>query len=206
MSSLLYPQSNGKAESAVQSMKNLISATWAGSRVDEVKIARTLLQYRNTPSRRDGLSPVQKLFGRPLQDTLPAHRRAFAPEWQRSTVEAEEQDRSNREYVEQYCNRRARPLIEIHVGSNIALQDTVTKRWDIYGIVVEVGPHRRYYVKMAGGRVLARNRCVPFSPPTPSTADTPPAAGSASSFQPALPRHSTRSHVRPRRLIEEITF
>ena len=43
------------------------------------------------PSCKDGLSPVQKLFGHPIQDTLPAHRRAFVPEWQGSALEAEQQ-------------------------------------------------------------------------------------------------------------------
>jgi len=31
---------------------------------------RALLQYYNTPSRKDGLSPAQKLFGNPVQDIL----------------------------------------------------------------------------------------------------------------------------------------
>ena len=129
MSSPRYPQSNGKAEAAVKSMKNLISAAWVRCGVDEAVLARALLQYRNTPSRRDALSPAQKLFGRPVQDTLPAHRRAFAPEWQRSADDAEEQARSNREYVEQHYNRHAWPLVDFRVGSNVALQNPVTKRW-----------------------------------------------------------------------------
>ena len=74
----------------MKSMRNLISAAWVRCGVDEAVLACALLQYRNTPSRRDGLSPAQKLFGRPVQDILPAHRRAFAPEWQRSADDAEE--------------------------------------------------------------------------------------------------------------------
>ena len=91
MSSPHYPQSNGKSESAVKSMKKLISATWTDCTVDRNKLSRALLQYRNTPCRKDGLSPAQKLFGHPVQDTLTAHRRSFAPEWQKSTIEAETQ-------------------------------------------------------------------------------------------------------------------
>ena len=44
----------------VKSMKRLVRASWTGSSLDEDKLARVLLQYRNTPSRRDGLSPAQK--------------------------------------------------------------------------------------------------------------------------------------------------
>jgi len=40
-----------------------------GTRLNEGKLARALLQYRNTPSCRDGLSPAQKLFGRPVTCT-----------------------------------------------------------------------------------------------------------------------------------------
>ena len=84
-----YPQSNGKAEATVKSMKKLISAAWTGRSVNWDKLSCALLQYRNTPCRKDGLSPAQKLFGHPVQDTLPAHRRSFAPEWQRSSQEAD---------------------------------------------------------------------------------------------------------------------
>ncbi len=64
-SSPTHPQSNGKIEATVKSMKKLIQASWTGNSLDESKLARVLLQYRNTPSRRDGRSPAQKLFGRP---------------------------------------------------------------------------------------------------------------------------------------------
>ena len=84
-----YPQSNGKAESTVKSMKKLLHATWTGRSLDHDKLCRVLLQYRNTPSRKDGLSPAQKLFRHPMQDILPAHHRSFLPEWQRPIAIAE---------------------------------------------------------------------------------------------------------------------
>ena len=79
-SSPRYPQSNGKAEATVKSMKKIIRSVWRGQFLDENKLARALLQYRNTPSRKDGLSPAQKLHGQPVQDTLPAHWRTFSLE------------------------------------------------------------------------------------------------------------------------------
>ena len=80
-SSPRYPQSNGKIEETVKSMKKLLAASWDHRHLNEEKLC-------NTPSRKDGLSPAQKLFGHPIQDTLPAHRH---PEWQKSTEEAEQQ-------------------------------------------------------------------------------------------------------------------
>ena len=62
-----YPQSNGKAVATVKAMKRIIRGTWNGRFLDEDKLCKALLQYRNTPSARDGLSPAQKLFGHPMQ-------------------------------------------------------------------------------------------------------------------------------------------
>ena len=119
-SSPTYPQSNGKAEATVKSMKKLIQASWTGNRLDEGKLARALLQYRNTLACRDGLSPAQKLFGQPIQDLLPAHRRAFAPQWQKSAEEAERRALSHTNKIEQYYNQHAQELPEIRIGSKVA--------------------------------------------------------------------------------------
>ena len=62
-----YLQSNSKAEATVKSMKKLIRYHgMADTYLDHDKLCRALLQYRNTPTRKDGLSPVQKLFGHPV--------------------------------------------------------------------------------------------------------------------------------------------
>jgi len=60
-------------------MKKIIRAAWTGRTLNEDKLCRALLQYRNAPSRKDGLSPAQKLYSHPIQDTLPAHHTSFAP-------------------------------------------------------------------------------------------------------------------------------
>ena len=69
--------------------------------MDEEKLCRALLQYCNTPSRKDGLSPAQKLYGQPVKDMLPAHHRLFAPaaEWQPSIEEAKKQKEATREDI-----------------------------------------------------------------------------------------------------------
>lgn len=100
------------------------------------------MQYHNTPSHRNGLSPAQKLFGQPIQNTIPVHQRAFVPQWQKTAEEAERQAASHKEQVEEYYNQHARALPEINVGMNVAIQNTGTKMWDIYGIVTDIGPHR----------------------------------------------------------------
>ena len=202
-SSPRYPQSNGEAEATVKSMKKIIRAAWTGRYIDEEKLTRALLQYRNTPSRKDGQSPAQKLFGHPIQDTLPAHRRAFDSEWQRSSQAAEKRAITTREAVERSYNHHARILPEIIVGSKVALQNNETKRWNIYETVTDIGPHRRYFVKTQSGRILVRNRRflrrrVPTSLPQPwSQPEQPPIA--------APVRSSSRRHQKPQRLVEEMT-
>ena len=167
-SSPTYPQSNGKAESAVKSMKRIIRGSWTGHQLDQNKLARGLLQYRNTPSRRDRTSPAQKLYGHPIQDTLPAHRLAFKHRQQGYTREITVDDNN-----QQYYNQRAHLLPEINIGTNVAVQNPSTKQWDTYGIITQIGPYRQYHVKLTNGRVLIRNRRfirrrVPITPPVPS--------------------------------------
>ena len=71
-------------------MKKIISTSWGSRSLKADTMCRTLLQYCNIPSRKDGQSPAQKLYGRPIQNTLPAHHCSFAPEWQQSALEAEQ--------------------------------------------------------------------------------------------------------------------
>ena len=206
-SSPRYPQSNGKIEATVKSMKKLLAASWDHRYLNEEKLCNSLLQYRNTPSRKDGLSPAQKLFGHPIQDTLPAHRRSFAPEWQKSTEEAERHASKTSEDIKSFYDAHAHSLPDIEVGSHVALQNQVTKLWNIYGTVVAIRPHQRYHVKTNGGHVLVRNRrflhhrtpaslllCTPeqYTTTTPS----PPE-------HPTEMRHSQRFFKRPLRFIED---
>ena len=157
-SSPRYPQSNGKIEATVKSMKKILAPSWDHRSFNEDKLCRTLLQYCSTPSRKDGLSPAQKLFGQPVQDTLPAYHRSFSPEWQKHMHEAEQLATNVLDQSETFYNTHTHSLLNIHVGSTVALQNPQTNLWDIYSTVVAVGPHYYYCVKTMSGRVLVRNR------------------------------------------------
>ena len=215
-SSPYHPQSNGKIESTVKSMKKIIRTSWNSRSLNQDKFCRALLQYRNTPSRRDGLSPAQKLYGHPTQDTLPAHRRSFSQEWQQKMEEVERQTNATQESITTYYNTHAYPLTEIEIGSNVAIQNPRTKLWDIYGSIIDISPNRRYYIKTSSGRVLVRNRRflrrrVPLSIPPPphnsiqdSPADITTSPHHSDITRP--PRHSTRLKHPTRRLIEDPTW
>ena len=131
-----YPQSNGKAEATVKSMKKLISAAWTGCSVNWDQLSRALLQYRNTPCRTDGLSPAQKLFGHPVQDTLPAHCGSFAPEWQRSSQEADVATIYTSETSLATYDQHAHSLSDLQVGNHVAVQNpTNHSSWTVQALL-----------------------------------------------------------------------
>ena len=84
----------------------------------------------NIASRKDGLSPAKKLFGRPIQDNLPAHRRAFAAERQNRAEESERQALVTKDATEKSYNQHTCPLPDITIGSHVAIQNQDTKHWD----------------------------------------------------------------------------
>ena len=139
-------------------MKKIITTSWGSRSLKADTMCRVLLQYRNTPSRKDGQSPAQKLYGRPIQDTLPVHRHSFVPEWQRSALEAEQLAAHTLAQFESFYNTHVQHLTDIQLGSTVALQNPQTNLWDIYSTVVNISPYRRYSVKTQSGGILVRNR------------------------------------------------
>ncbi|MEM7478413.1 MAG: transposase family protein [Planctomycetota bacterium] len=215
-SSPYYPQSNGRAEAAIKSIKKLIKRCWhcppASMNIDEW--TKALLQYRNTPPA-SGKSPAQLVYGHPVQDTLPAHRRAFAPEWQKANHLAEDAAAKAHDKLEKRYNSRSRPLPDLAVGNRVAVQHPVSKAWDKYGIIVETLQNRDYLVKLVTGRVLRRNRrfirrrypVIPGPPPSaphPTAALAPPTGHVPPADVSTTPqRQSSRPRRPPRRLIEQ---
>ena len=85
----------------MKSAKKLLTRCWdeRTGQLDDELWTRGVLQHRNTPGR-SGRSPAQIVFVRPIRNTLPAHRRNFAPEWQRAADIAEAQVTRDQEKVE----------------------------------------------------------------------------------------------------------
>ena len=74
--------------------------------------------------------------------------------------------------MEQSYSQHNRPLPDITIGSPVAIHNQESKQWDRYRVVVDIGRHRRYFIKTTNGRVLVRNRRfiqkrVPTSLPEP---------------------------------------
>lgn len=106
-----YPQGNGEAERAVQTVKRLIR--------NATDPYLALLAYRATPLK-NGSSPAELLMGRKLRTTLPENPRNYYPKWPdlERVRQVEEQYRQNQKFNFDKA-RRARPLSQLNAGETV---------------------------------------------------------------------------------------
>ena len=152
-----YPQSNGHAEAAVKSMKALLSKSSTSGRIDSEDFLRGLLEWRNTP-RANGLSPAEMVFGHNIRSIIPAHHKAYARKWQDVMDRCEMAAGEEKRKAKQRYDGRSKELKPMENGSHVRVQNPMTKRWDKRGVIIHVGQHRDYRVKLLSGRVYWRNR------------------------------------------------
>ena len=158
LSSAYYPQSNGRAEAAVKSMKRCLGGNIdRNGSLDNEKVARAIMTHRNTPLYETGLSPAEMLFGFKLRDHLPNKHRSVRKEW--TQIQRAREVRNTLPRVE---TREAKWLSELDVGDVVSVQNQTgsrPKKWGNIGVVVEVLPHRQYRVVLDGSRrITLRNR------------------------------------------------
>lgn len=190
-SSAEYPQGNSFAELAVKNIKSLLEKYYKGPQTDWESFDMGLLQVRNTPHK-NGLSPAILMTGKPLQDTVPAHKSLFTRDWHSKVLEFDQNFANRRDKMEQLYNRGARDLPPLRVGDPIAIQNKRTKKWDRYGVVQEVFPEiRRYLIRLASGMMITRNRRVIRKRFCDSNSVLPP----IKSLIPLLGQDKVNSHV-----------
>ena len=169
-SSAYHPQSNGRAEVAVKSIKRLLRSniTQSGS-LDSDKFVRGLLQLRNTPDPDCNLSPSEIIFGRPMTDTFSFanklekfSNKAVQPIWRDAWKAKEVALRTRFVQTSEKLNEHSRNLEELTVGDRCFVQNQTgnhPKRWDRTGVVVDAGRNDQYTIRIDGsGRVTLRNR------------------------------------------------
>jgi hypothetical protein len=127
VSSAGYSQSNGFAEVSVKSMKKLIRGSWTAGSFNVDEFSKGLLLHRNAPIS-GGASPAQLVFNRPVRDCLPAHRRAFAPQLQKSAAQMEKAVMRARSLRTTHFNKTAHPLPSLAIGNQVVIQNSLTKR------------------------------------------------------------------------------
>ena len=142
-------QWKGQSYSKVHEKDHPISMAWTVPRREQVGPSATAIPKHPITQRRTRSSPKIVWMTNTRHPTSP---------WQCSTSMAEEQAHTTMENVVKSYNSKARPLPKITIGSRVALQNPETKRWDIYGTVTDITPHRRYFIRTQSGRLLVRNR------------------------------------------------
>lgn len=163
-----------------------------------------LLQYRNTPSHKDGLLPAQNLYGHPVQDTLPTS--ASSPQNSSRNFKMQTNKWNTLQSSKTFYNTHTHNLPDILVGSKVTIQHPITKSWDTYGTVIEVNAHCRYHVKTQNGRVFIHNRhflqrCIPTSIPVGTCLET--TIEMPTQQPPPRVRHSMCIKHTTRRLIDD---
>jgi hypothetical protein len=139
------PRSNGHAEAAVKNMKLLLekyNSEWS-------KFRAALLEWRNTPRAGCTKSPAQFMFGRRQRTQVPAH-----PQLLREEI-PHEQLLKERPLRKDWAGKSLPPL---EPGSNVRVQDPLTKRWDSTAKVVESRDTGRSYIVENYEKQFLRNR------------------------------------------------
>ncbi len=161
VSSAYYPQSNGRAESAVKTAKRILMGnTGPGGSLNTDKVSMALLQYHNTPLRDINKSPAQLATGRQLRDGVPAHMQHYKVtiHWQRYLRDREIQMKEANNKLTT-SGGAYRTLPPISTGTRVYVQNPGTLKWDRSGIISEALENRQYTVILDGsGRLSRRNR------------------------------------------------
>ena len=119
----------------MKSMKKLIAGSLPLGSFDLDKFGKGLLLFRNTAIA-GGASPSQIVYKRPTGDVISAHRRSFAPEWQKAAGILENRALRARELRTQHYNRSTRPLPALHIGDSVVTQHHSFKSWTSLGVIV----------------------------------------------------------------------
>ena len=151
MSSLRYPQSNGKVENAVKTAKALLKKS-IDAGIDPYL---ALLDWRNTPSEQLKLSPVQILFGRRTRTLMPTPDSLLMTGRENETRENLVKSKERQKF---YYDRHTKEKPSLNKGQTVRVKlDTTQPTWE-KGEIESVLPYRSYRVRTQDGSVYRRNR------------------------------------------------
>ncbi|XP_051794266.1 uncharacterized protein LOC127530799 [Acanthochromis polyacanthus] len=145
-----YPQSNGKAESAVKTAKRLMrKAKMAGQ---DPYLA--ILDHRNTPTQGLDTSPAQRLLSRRTRTLLPIRESLLEPK----VINNSSALRRNQQRQSKYYNQTAKDMDSLKPGDVVRVQPFEPNTlWRKATVNTSLG-NRSYAVELDTGSVLRRNR------------------------------------------------
>ena len=161
LSSVAYPQSNGRAELAVKTVKRIANGN-TGLKVPwTTTSSRAILQYRNTPIQGIGLLLAQLLLHCRLRDPIPSQPTLYKPhpKWVAAAQRCDELPHHwNSKIVERY-NRHTHNLSLLQTGDTVAIQSPLNHQWNTREKVITALPNCQYRIRVDGlGRITLRNR------------------------------------------------
>lgn len=146
-----YPQSNGRAEKAVQTIKNLIKKATE----EKQDLYTALLDLRNTPTDSVTGSPAQRLMGRRTKTLIPTTKQLLTPKTinpQKVTSMLTEK----KSVQKHYYDRNAKPQPKLKSGDKVMIRKEGT--WTQATVTENLQEPRSYYVKTPQGQIFRRNR------------------------------------------------
>ena len=137
------------------------------------------------------------------------HTAAFSDKWQKTANEYDvRRSRVHAQHEDRYI-AQSRSLQPLRIGTEVRVQHATTKKWDRVGVIIGIGRHRDYHVKLPSGRVYWRKRRFHISlygaPLNDAANDEPDdidhdGETTCRSQPPDGPRRSNRRRVKPKSL------
>ena len=152
LSSVHYPQSNGRAELVVKTVKRtLIDYTDGYGCLRHDLAAWAIMTHRNTPHHDLGLSPSEMLYGWVIRDHLPIHQEKYLihKHW-KDIIELKERAMAKRHLLNQkHYNIHSHPLWELQIGKSVQVlnqEGPLPWQWMTTGRVIETMWNKQYWV------------------------------------------------------------
>ena len=170
ISSVAFPQSNGRAEVAVKAAKRLLMSNISqNGELDNDNLLRAVLQLRNTPDPDCHVSPAEIVFGRNIRDAFSFINRIerfsnknIHPRWHEAWKAKELALKHRFTRSMERLEEHTRPLQPLAIGDRVFVQNQIghsPKKWDRTGMVVDTQANDQYLIKIDGsGRLTLRNR------------------------------------------------
>ena len=150
-SSPLYPQSNGKAEKAVQTVKGILKKALS----DKKDFQPALLDFRNTPTNVDLGSPTHRLMGRHTKTLLPTTIDLLKPKIVHPRI-VKQNLTQLRETQKLYYDQHAKRLPALKQGDIVMFQ--CGKTWKPAVIESKAKLPCSYIIATKDGQTYRRNR------------------------------------------------
>uniref|UniRef100_A0A8C5HEF5 Gypsy retrotransposon integrase-like protein 1 n=1 Tax=Gouania willdenowi TaxID=441366 RepID=A0A8C5HEF5_GOUWI len=157
-----FPQSNGLAERAVRSAKQLMER----SHRDGSDVFLNLLNLRNISRDQTLGSPAERLMSRQIRAAIPVSTKLLEPS-SKPAMQIAAQLHNRRLVLKRYCDVSSRPLTPLSPGQVVRMQ--TPKGYDNLGIVKETCKEPRSYIVESNGVKYRRNRrhILPVAEPPP---------------------------------------